>query len=643
MNTSFAGEMKLCKLTLYSSGVGFFEHTKNIDGIEEIIIPIDKDSINDALKSIMIKDSDSSPVITYHSKNTLIRTMQGLSVDLHKNYNLAALLESLRGQEIEIFAPDIIKGRILLVEVCEETVLSLLTDNGVYTIPLKEIRNFRILDDKIKQDVERCLDLIFQSKNENVLNLNIKLPGNISRQVYISYVIPNPIWKVSYRLDISNIKTTLQGWAAIDNDSNIDWEDIQLSLVTGKPVSFVQDLYSPYKPYRPIVPLQIAEIAKAKTYSAGFRPKKSRGSILSQPELDSMLCMMDTEYEDSGEELMVEDLLVSTQLEEDNIPTPLDVPYAKEIGDQFEFTLKNPVTLARQQSIMVPLVDGIIEVEKVLVFSGKDEQTNPTICVEITNTTGMKLPAGPITVYDGGTYAGDALIKFISQDEKRIISYGEDLSVMGHSTRNSESVFEGINIKDGVLKWNSYRIDETRYSFNNASQKTKKLILEHEHRYELLEPLEYKEKTFDAYRFEIKLPPGETVFIVKEKEDIAEQISLRDNFNFAIRASSGNKISDEMEKSLKEAIELNRKVVNEKNRITDLQKTLGVLMSELERTRKNIEVLGSQSEQGRIYVSKLIDQNAKIDELQECISQAEQAQKDAQAVFFDYINNIYFE
>ena len=60
------------------------------------------------------------------------------------------------------------------------------------------------------------------------------------------------MWKTSYRLILAE-KPALQGWAIVENQTDNDWTDVQLSLVSGRPISFIQDLYQPLYIPRPWV------------------------------------------------------------------------------------------------------------------------------------------------------------------------------------------------------------------------------------------------------------------------------------------------------------------------------------------------------------------------------------------------------
>ena len=692
MEKSIEAGTPLRRLSLFSSGVGFFEHKGTIDGEVEFTLPFKKDAVNDVLKSIVINDPGASPTVTYHSEDTLSQTLKGLAIDVHGHNDIAAMLNSLKGAEVELHISTPIKGRILLVEYPyvpdsdntiiemndQDTRLSLLTAKGVQIIGLREISGFTFTDPKINADANRALDLIMQSRDSEAKNLTVKLPGTTERQVKLSYVIPTPVWKVSYRLDLSQEKPFLQGWAIVDNDSDTDWEQVELALVTGKPVSFIQNLYAPYHLSRPTMPLAIAGIAKARTYDSGSAMRHykelaevktpsgrgraiaaSGGDILSQCEMDSLLCSMSVDDNEYEPELSVEDLLVSTQLEESEDSNfsmsegLIETTAGRNAGDQFEFTVKHPVTLPRRQSAMLPLVEGSVNAEKMLVFTGTrydDKIKNPAIGARIINNTGMKLPAGAITVYDGGTYAGDALIAFMPENETRIISYGEDLSVTGSYTSSSGSITKALSVSGGYMKFKMVRQYKRKYTFMNASGENKRLIVEHHFassRAELVTPSEYMEKTHELYRFEIQLPPGELIFEVREDEPIAEELYLQnitasDITDYKIFSSDGE-IPNGLREMFNRITELRLNINTKQSNLKEFQNKLAGLLTEQERTRKNLAAAGSQTQQGTNYLARLASQDNDIDETHKFIAEAESAVKDAKQIYEKYIQDVVFD
>jgi len=660
-------DIPVSRLTLFSSGVGFFEHLGSISGTEEINLPFHIDAVNDALKSLVINDPAGCPSVSYPSEETHYKTLMSLSIDLNGS-SLQNMLQNLKGTEIEVFAPDSIKGRIIFAERRTDDVknanihkdfLSLFTDAGIKTICIDEISSFNFSDPKIKEDLSRALDIAIKYRDEKVRTLILKLAGDNERKISFSYVIPAAVWKVSYRLNLSKEKPFLQGWAIVDNNSDIDWNNIELSLVTGKPVSFIQDLYKIQNPSRPTIPLMTEGAAEAKTYDSGNNKKSAsfeyqpamRSKKANSGDTDGISLSQDDVNLAFMSSTIKEAAVVSSEAVEDLVISGLTETAAlRSAGDQFEFTMKKSVSLLRQQSAMLPLVEGEVKAEKLLVFSTEDKCQNnvynPAICVELTNNTGIKLPSGPITVYDGRTYAGDALIKFFPEDEKRLISYGEDLAVTGSFNSNVSEKISLVKIEKGLMVLNKKKIYETVYTFRNAGKDAKKIIIEHPVTINanLIRPKEYSDKTHNLYRFSQTLTPsGDFINIsVIEEKTTREELEI---INFRYDRLAGYLLNkDIIHKSAKKVmiscLKLNEKITKAENELNDLNEKHKKLIEKQERTRKNLEAAGNQSQQGKEYLQRLAKEDEAIDEFEENINSAVLAIETAKKEYENYLMGI---
>ena len=97
------------------------------------------------------------------------------------------------------------------------------------------------------------------------------------------------------------------------------------------------------------------------------------------------------------------------------------------VGNLFQYAIAMPVTLPRQQSAMLPIVNADVKGEKVSIYNPAVQAKHPLYGLRFTNTTDLYLMQGPITVFDGGVYAGDAKIEDLPPGSQRLISYGLDL------------------------------------------------------------------------------------------------------------------------------------------------------------------------------------------------------------------------
>ncbi|MDR0525360.1 MAG: DUF4139 domain-containing protein [Spirochaetaceae bacterium] len=629
--------LPLKKLSLFSSGVGYFQHSGTIAGSGELALPFSAEAVNDALKSLVIKDPGSSPAVSYPSEQTLYQTLRSLSVDLLGSTNILDLLNSLKGAEIEAALPQPVRGRIMFAEhrlnpksESSELYLSLYTDQGLRTIEFREMKGFAFTNPKLNADLTRALDLLMQSRDSDTRMLIVRLPGQASRNVSLSYVIPAPIWKVSYRLDLSQSQPFLQGWAIVDNDGDTDWENIELSLVTGRPVSFIQNLYPPYRVPRQVVPLGIAGAAEARSYASGESASSAADDKIAMKEAPQMSYSTAPNYSAPRASVVTAGAGETAQ--------------AQAAGDWFEFTIKKPVTLARRQSAMLPLVEGTVQAAKTLIFSGAKaapgRPINPAVGAELVNTAGMKLPAGPITVYDGGTYAGDALIEFLPEGEKRLIAYGEDLSVTGSGTQISNRLVSSVTIRQGIMTIRRTLTYEKTYVFRNAGNETKRLIIEHpiSAGTALIEPASYDEKTDTLYRFTCSLPQGSLNFTVREERPLTETITLAQlPLNSFVSYTANQEIPAEARRALEGAIALKQKADEAKKNLTELETRRTRLLAEQERTRKNLEAAGGETPPGQEYLKRLAAQDADIDALDETLGRAEQTLRAAEKDYDAYL------
>jgi hypothetical protein len=326
----------------------------------------------------------------------------------------------------------------------------------------------------------------------------------------------------------------------------------------------------------------------------------------------------------------------------------IDTASGRTAGDQFEFTLKNPVTVDRRQSAMLPLVEGTIKAEKVLVFSGSRASggatINPAISAELTNTSGMKLPAGPITVYDGGTYAGDALIEFFPENEKRLISYGEDLSVSGNVASSGTRFVTAVNISGGVMTITRRQSYEKVYTIKNASGQAKNLIIEHPvtSGSELVEPKSADDRTGSLYRFNRNLSANETLtFNVREEIPLFERVTLAQlRPETFLSYASNQEIPDNVRAALTRAIELKRIADNAAAAQGNLETQRSRLIADQDRVRRNLEAAGNQTPQGQDYLRRMAALDDEIDGLNKQIEAAAQEAQRAKAEYDNYLATV---
>ena len=253
-----APDLPLKKVVMFSSGVGYFERRGEVDGNAKVELKFNVRDVNDLLKSMVLQDLGGGQVstVTYGSKDPITRTLKSFAIDLTANPTLAQLLDQVRGERIEIEAPDAITGIILGVErrkqpvdkdkIVEVEYLNLLTDKGLRSVPLASVGRIKLTNEKLDAELRQALAVLATGHDKDKKSVTLEFLGKGKRGVRVGYIHESPIWKTSYRLVLREEEgPLLQGWAIVENTTDADWDKVDLTLVSGRPISFVMDLYDP--------------------------------------------------------------------------------------------------------------------------------------------------------------------------------------------------------------------------------------------------------------------------------------------------------------------------------------------------------------------------------------------------------------
>ncbi|MDR3294207.1 MAG: DUF4139 domain-containing protein [Clostridiales Family XIII bacterium] len=652
-------ELAVKRIALYSSGLGFFELSGDVSGAGRVELPFDREQMNDVLKSLTVYDPESvSPSASYPNEETEERTLGSLRVDLRGEPTLERILSGLRGERVEIKAPlwfaargiPPVKaaGEIVGVQTragtdngarFEESVLTLFCEGQLAQVPIREIESCRFCDPDVTAALADALRFLSEAGAGEQRVLKVCLDGAKPREVRVSFVIAAPVWKANYRLDLRGEAPFLQGWAVVDNASDTDWNDVDLSLVVGRPVSFVQPYYAPLFLSRPEIPLSIAGFAQAQTYDSGY----------TAGEINAM--DMEERYEEPAAmmEMVMQKRAIARYGENDSndanfeLSGRYETAEAKAAGEHFAYTLKNRITLPRQQSAMVPLAQGTCAARKVVIFNPA-RGAHPALGVEITNLLGVKLPAGAVTVYDDGLYAGDALLDFLPHDEKRLISYGDDLSVHGVSEQDRNNLVGSVKIVKGVMTILTKIVHKTTYVFKNSSDAAKTLILEHPATADarLVEPENPMEKTAQGYRFEVPLGArAKADFTVTEEGQSVNSIMFLNQPYSAVSAYFRNDAYPaQVRDALRKAESLAGEVSKLQARLDAGARQMAHKAENQDRIRQNLTAVGNGCAQGKAYIEELAATDKEIEALARNMEATEEEAVKAQANYKDYLAGI---
>ena len=482
---------------------------------------------------------------------------------------------------------------------------------------------------KLQAQFKDYLGALSAARSKDKRSVYIDSSDAKERQVVASYMIPAAVWKSSYRLIFGEKgQPTLEGWAIVDNTTGEDWTKVQLSLVSGRPISFVSQLYAPKYVNRPGAELADDAAARPVVHEGTFN------NVDGQPIVDQKVAGAGGGYGGSAAKSRMApaapaaspvprslngrdaadliSLAPGVAADENALfrsvgaSTIVASASAGELGELFEYRIAQPVTIRKDESAMLPFLQQAIDSRKLLIYSDHSSQ-HPTNAAELTNSTGKTLDGGPITVYDGGAYGGEALMETLKAGDKRLISYAVDLGTRITEAFNTKSaVVREIHANRGMMTVKS-SVEETRtYTIRNVDRKDKTLILEHPLRqgYTLLNQ-KPSEKTAGAYRFEIALAADKSQeFAVNEErvfDNVYQVTSVTPDFLGAYIQS--RTLSDAGRRQLQRIAEEKSQIAENDRALDDNRNQIRDLTSDEDRIRQNINSLNNVSSQQQLVQS----------------------------------------
>ena len=641
IGVSVAGEESLpvSSITLYRSGVGMFSRRGVVHGDARVSLSFDRAQINDILKSMVVLDLDGGWVeaASYASNEPLARRLASFAVDLSDNPSVSTLLERLRGARVRL---DVdggpVEGEVLGVErrtvgeaqqAIPQSFVTLLTETGLRTVALRGVRRMEVLDEKLAQELSLALRTLSENRAENAKRVDLRLRGEGERRVVVSYVHEAPVWKASYRLVLPEQEeggeARVQGWAIVENTTDEDWEGVNLSLVAGRPVSFVMDLSEPLYLDRPEVPAPVTGGAAPRVYAKGraggggggqspFSGGRSAPAPAAMSDL-SMARRSNAASEDARDRY--------AELGEAMVAAAgVTQATAGEVGEVFQYSLDEPVTIERRRSAMLPILSAPIRARRVSIFDRRDSAPHPMRGVEVINSSGLQLMPGPISVYDGSAYAGDAMIGHVSDGDTRLLSYSVDLAVSAQSEQKHERDVTRLRIRRGVIEQTVKSVETTTYRFDSSDlERGRSVIVEHARLggWTLAPNDRLRETTEGVYRFEVELEPGGEAELVVTQESVSRQSAAIVGFDLAtlVRHERDGRVSRAVVEAVRQAGELQARVHEVERRIAQLEQERDVIGKDQQRIRENMARIDRTSELYGRYMGKLNDQETRLEQI----------------------------
>lgn len=657
--------VSLSKISLYSSGVGYFQHDGTVNNRTQLDLRLHTSQINDMLKSLVVQDFGGGKVstVTYGSRDPVTKTLGSFGINLNGNPTLGQILTQVRGEPVEVTAPNPIAGTLLGVEkktesigegsqhrVVEQEYVTLLTEDGIRALSLANVQRIKLTNTALNAELQQALAALATNHDAQKKTVSITFDGTGSRQARVSYLTETPVWKTTYRLVLDEDKAPyLQGWAIVENQTPQDWRNVTLSLVSGRPISFAMDLYQPLYNPRPVVQSELYANLRPQTYGDAMdelKPMASAPPARSEMKKERLLGKLAQSLTagranaPAAAETTAADVGIGS-LEEGVVSTAM----AEDKGELFEYRIDQPVTLAKHQSALLPIIGQTLQGQKVSLYNQSVNTKHPLNGYRLKNTSSLHLMQGPITLFDSGAYAGDARIEDLPPGQDRLISYALDLKTEVEPTlQGGTQELATVSLKKGTMLIARRLIEDRTYLVKNRDAKAKTVLIEQPYRtdWKLTEPKEPTERTRDMYRFSVAVDPGKSATLrVKETLPIQESILLMDSgIDQILHYQQAKEVSPRVKEALQRVVQLRSKLDDARAHRIRLDQRTAEITAEHGRIRENMQRLQQNSDLYNRYVKKLDQQETELENLRKEIERFRNTEEEQRRELQSYVMNL---
>jgi hypothetical protein len=651
-----------------------------VHGSQTVTVAFTTAQLNDVLKSLTAIDLNGGRItdVSYNSTAPLEERLNTLQIPIGEKTTTAEFLDALRGARVEVRnGSAAIVGRLLSVETVttqsddqdkegskpiSHTNLSVVTDSGeLRTFRLTQSTSVHLLEHDVNQEVGRYLSLIASTRAADVRKMTIAAQGNGDRELMVSYISEVPVWKSTYRIVLPsqpNQKPLLQGWAVVDNTVGEDWDNVELSLIAGAPQSFVQDISKPYYARRPVVGLPELAMLTPQTHEQTLQEFAKLQAAPAPPPVSAATQSVTVEAmggptsvgtgsgygvgrgvgggfaggvfgATGGKDRAIRRELTDVMEQEQSTAT------AQDLGDVFEYKIKQPITIHKNQSALVPILQARVDAEKVTLWSPRERR--PLRALWLTNSSGLTLDGGSFSIQEAQTFAGEGLMDAIRPGEKRLISYAADPAVQVKSDVKGEGQrVTLIRIHRGMMFQESQSREHHTYTVRNQDSAERSIVIEHPQRqgWELAGGAKPEETSTSTYRFRVKVDPAQTSSLEFDEVHSFGTTYALSNLTpdqIAIFVRQGF-VNDKIEDALRPIMKQKDEVAGFAERIGTLNNQINAIFDDQKRLRENLAALKGGSEERTLaqrYTGELNREEDELGGLRKDLAQAQSQHESA--------------
>lgn len=609
------GEIVMAKtnnVTLFSNGIGHFRRSYLVSAgkQESISIPFKTDCIGDVAASLQVfgKVRLNTPP-SFTPANSFATALR-----IDQDDALKSMLRQLSGCQVKLQIRSQSTTDYTLLGLDHESVLSngqeaqnsyvvAMRNGAVKRFLLTDVLDIEFEDQSVRTEIDKALKCNFQKIKPDSTMLDLSLSSLDDKQVeaIVQYTIPVAAWKMRYAIREDKGKFSLEGAAIIDNNTDEDWQNFIVSVVTGNPISFNTDIANVVVPQRKMVYLvdqvvqgnvdveegmyvQAACAAPSRKIS---RSTRSLGAKMSTANYAQFGLDANDEGQDGG-------------LESRYAAAEAPGVESKDVGDFCVFTAKEPITILARKSAVVPMFSEPIDAAGVvLLYKESNNARRPYRAIKFQNETKYTLGRGKTVIYNEGLFSGECVLDNTKPGENRMLPHCLENGVKivkenkGHQVRRSS-----LKLSEGVGATEEVQTATTAYIIENKKDEPFKVALEHVNLLTDVARVDFegvdvkeKEKLVDSngwrVYFELK-PKEQKTLVVTETFVRRSSVVIGSNFNWV-----RNNIIDEetpiaSDKQILVCVDIQKSIDEVDEELVAASNRSYELSEQVDRVRKNL-------------------------------------------------------
>ncbi|AKF09100.1 hypothetical protein [Sandaracinus amylolyticus] len=452
MTTTNAKRPTVQRMVLFKHGVAHVERGGPCEGSFEL--SFEREEMKDVLKSlaVWVAAGDARPTaIAFDKPDDPERALAARGLVLPPEESFSALLTAFRGRRVSVKEDQTtITGEVIGLEMRRvdqgvRPLVALRVERGaIRVVDLERVREVLLDDPVAAADLELLLDRRRAASSHERRSVRIGVDGRAD-DLRVSYVVPAPVWRVSYRIVAAATETVVSAWAIVHNPLDEDVEDVALTLTTGQPISFDIDLYRP-KTVQRVVVEESSRAASAPTqYERAPRVAKALAPAAAPagfggPPAAPMMAAVAAPPPPPQPGMPAQAMFQAAD----------GAALLEDRGELFEYRIAQPITLPRGGSALAPLLAAPAEARKERIWRAGTPPT-PDLVLSFDNHTGAVLEEGPAVIYDEGVYAGEAMVPYTVRGASVKLAYAKDLAVRCKHESSTRWVATGVRLADRFL------------------------------------------------------------------------------------------------------------------------------------------------------------------------------------------------